>query len=152
MACKIHVLALLHMTMCNCLKISMIKIFISFLTLSRVSFFCSKKEFSIEPHVWSIKMIKLGNYFFLNIDYSASFVRRNSSWGKKLTEMEVFEKIWNYFSLTSALCPWNYLYIWNFIPSSSILWKVRKTRGYKGCHAKNLWLVARFKNWSTASS
>ena len=46
--------------------------------------------------------------------------------------MEVFEKIWNYFSFTSALCPWSYLYIWNFIPSSSILWKVRKTRGYKG--------------------
>ena len=45
--------------------------------------FCSKKEISIEPHVWSIKMIKLGKYFFLKIDYSINFVRRNYSWGNK---------------------------------------------------------------------
>ena len=45
--------------------------------------FCSKKEISIEPHVWSIKMIKLGNYFFLEIDYSINFVRINNSWGNK---------------------------------------------------------------------
>ena len=53
--------------------------FVSFLTHPRVSFFCSKKEISIEPHVWSIKMIKLGNYFFLEIDYTINFVRINNS-------------------------------------------------------------------------
>ena len=67
---------------CNRLKISMLKMFASFLTHSRVSFFCSKKEISIEPHVRLIKMIKLGT-IFLKIDYSANFVRRNSSWGNK---------------------------------------------------------------------
>ena len=96
--------------------------------------FFSKKEFSIEPHVWSIKMIKLGNYFFLNM-VTAQTLWEETVAEEKKTETEVFEKIWSYFSLTSALCPWNYLYIWNFIPSSSILWKVRKTRGYKGGHA-----------------
>ena len=81
-ACKAHVLAFLNITMCNRLKISMLKMFASFLTHSRVSFFCSKKEISIEPHVRLIKMIKLGT-IFLKIDYSANFVRRNSSWGNK---------------------------------------------------------------------
>ena len=55
--------------------------------------FFSKKEFSIEPHVWSIKMIKLGNYFFLNIGYSTNFVRRNSSWGKKNWNGSVWENM-----------------------------------------------------------
>ena len=69
LTCSVHVLAFLNMTMWNCFKISMLKICVSFLTHSRESFSCSKKEISIGPHVWSIKMIKLGNYFFLKIDY-----------------------------------------------------------------------------------
>ena len=65
----------------------------------RVSVFCSKKEISIEPHVWSIKMIKLGNYFFLKIDYSANFVRRNSSWRKNKVKQKCLRK----YGITSLL-------------------------------------------------
>ena len=59
------------------------KKFCKFFNTIQGKLFCCKKEILIEPHVWSIKMIKLGNYFFLEIDYSINFVRINNSWGNK---------------------------------------------------------------------
>ena len=44
-------------------------------------------------------MIKLGNYFFLKIDYSTNFVGRNSSWRKNKVKQKCLRK----YGITSLL-------------------------------------------------
>ena len=83
----------------------MLKICVSFLTHSRESFSCSKKEISIGPHVWSIKMIKLGKYFFLKIDYCTNCEKKQQL-RKKLNRnrsvWENMELLLTYISIMSS--------------------------------------------------
>ena len=132
----------------------MLKNFVSFLTQSRVSFFCSKKEISIQPHVWSIKMMKLGNYFFfLKIDYSANFVGRNSSWRKNKVKQKCLRK----YGITSLLhqhyVHWvTYTYGTSFriLPFYKRLERQGATSGlmHRIC---GLWLGSKFGVWPAVS-
>ena len=83
----------------------MLKICVSFLTHFRESFSCSKKEISIGPHVWSIKLIKLGNYFFLKIDYCTNCEKKQQL-RKKLNRnrsvWENMELLLTYISIMSS--------------------------------------------------
>ena len=128
----------------------MLKICVSFLTHSRESFSCSKKEISIGPHVWSIKMIKLGNYFFLKIDYCTNCEKKQQL-RKKLNRnrsvWENMELLLTYISIMSSE-----LLIHMELHSEFFRFmKGQKDKGLQWGSCIEFVVSGQVQNWSTAS-
>ena len=98
-------------------------------------------------------MIKLGNYFFLKIDYSTNFVGRNSSWRKNKVKQRCLRK----YGITSLLhqhyvhgVTYTYGTSFRILPFYERLERQGATSGlmHRIC---GLWLGSKFGVWPAVS-